>query len=219
MSSVHNLRHSAGVFLRKPSSWVALGLILLVAIVWTVGAVRSSQPETLDQRTLDVARQLQCPVCHGESVADAPSPLAQEMRSLIREELSQGMSEQQVIAYFHARYGDQILEAPPVTGFTSLIWLGPLLILLLSAFMLLSLVREWRVRQYAAPTMAAGCRIVPAPPASSVRKIASTIWHCSAGSWRPKRGMRRAAHDDPALHWRPHGSHGSAPGHLPALRD
>jgi cytochrome c-type biogenesis protein CcmH len=157
MSSVHNVRHSAGVLLRKPSIWVALGLILLVAIVWTVGAVRSSQPETLDQRTLDVARQLQCPVCHGESVADAPSPLAQEMRSLIREELSQGMSEQQVIAYFHARYGDQILEAPPVTGFTSLIWLGPLLILLLGAFMLLSLVREWRGQRAAGPAaMAAG---------------------------------------------------------------
>jgi cytochrome c-type biogenesis protein CcmH len=93
---------------------------------------------------MDVARQLQCPVCHGESVADAPSPLAQEMRSLIREELSQGMSERQVIAYFHARYGDQILESPPVTGFTGLIWLGPLLILALGGFMLLSLVREWQ---------------------------------------------------------------------------
>ena len=144
MSSARDLPRSAGVLLRKPSSWVVLGLILLVALVWTVTAIRSSQPETLDQRTIDVARQLQCPVCHGESVADAPSPLAQEMRSLIREELSQGMSEQQVVAYFHARYGDEILESPPMTGFTGLIWLGPVLILFLSAFMLLSLVREWQ---------------------------------------------------------------------------
>jgi cytochrome c-type biogenesis protein CcmH len=144
MSSARDLPHSVGVLLRKPSSWVVLGLILLVAVVWTVTAIRSAQPETLDQRTIDVARQLQCPVCHGESVADAPSPLAQEMRSLIREELSQGMSEQQVVAYFHARYGDEILESPPMTGFTGLIWLGPVLILFLSAFMLLSLVREWQ---------------------------------------------------------------------------
>jgi cytochrome c-type biogenesis protein CcmH len=144
MTPVHDLVRSAAILLRKPSSWVALGLILVVAVIWTASAVRTSQPKTLDQRTMDVARQLQCPVCHGESVADAPSPLAQEMRSLIREELSQGMSEQQVIAYFHTRYGDQILESPPVTGFTGLIWLGPVLILALSAFILLSLMREWQ---------------------------------------------------------------------------
>jgi hypothetical protein len=72
------------------------------------------------------------------------------MRSLIREELSQGMSEQQVIAYFHARYGDEILESPPATGFTSLIWLAPLLIVLLGALLLLSVAREWRaVKRFA----------------------------------------------------------------------
>jgi cytochrome c-type biogenesis protein CcmH len=87
-------------------------------------------------------------------VADAPSPLAQEMRSLIRQELSQGMSEQQVIAYFHARYGDQILESPPTTGFTSLIWLAPALIVLIGALLLLSVAREWL--------------LVPPPPEAAV---------------------------------------------------
>jgi cytochrome c-type biogenesis protein CcmH len=131
-------------FIRKPTFWVSLALVLGVAVVWTVTLVRASQPKTLDQRTYEVASQLQCPVCHGESVADAPSPLAQEMRSLIREDLQSGMSEQQVIAYFHERYGDQILESPPTSGFTLLIWLGPLLVLLFGATMLLGVVRDSR---------------------------------------------------------------------------
>jgi cytochrome c-type biogenesis protein CcmH len=132
------------LIIRKPSFWVGLALVLGVALVWTVTIVRAAQPKTLDQRTYEVASQLQCPVCHGESVADAPSPLAQEMRSLIREELQSGMSEQEVIAYFHQRYGDQILETPPTSGFTLIIWLGPLLVLLFGARMLVGVVRDSR---------------------------------------------------------------------------
>lgn len=132
------------LIIRKPSFLVSLALVLLVAVVWTVTVIRASQPKTLDQRTYEVASQLQCPVCHGESVADAPSPLAQEMRSLIREDLQSGMSEQQIITYFHQRYGDQILETPPTSGFTLLIWLGPLLVLLLGATMLVGVVRDSR---------------------------------------------------------------------------
>jgi cytochrome c-type biogenesis protein CcmH len=130
--------------IRKRSFWVGLALVLGVAVVWTVTVVQASRPKTLDQRTYEVASQLQCPVCHGESVADAPSPLAQEMRSLIREDLSRGMSEQQVIAYFHQQYGDQILETPPTSGFTLLIWLGPLLVLLFGATILVRVVRDSR---------------------------------------------------------------------------
>jgi cytochrome c-type biogenesis protein CcmH len=149
-----NLAPALASTLARRSTWVALGLVLVIGVVWSVTAIRSRQPETLDQRTMEVASQLQCPVCHGESVADAPSPLAQEMRSLIREELSQGKSEQQVIAYFHARYGDEILESPPTTGFTSLIWLAPVLIVLLGLLMLLSLAREWRAVKLLAPEAA-----------------------------------------------------------------
>jgi cytochrome c-type biogenesis protein CcmH len=130
------------LIIRKPSFWLVLALMLGVAAVWTVSVVRAAEAKTLDQRTYEVASQLQCPVCHGESVADAPSPLAQEMRSLIREDLRSGMSEQEVITYFHERYGDQILETPPTSGFTLLIWLGPLLVLLFGATLLFGVVRD-----------------------------------------------------------------------------
>lgn len=135
--------------LRRPSVLAALALLLLVAAVWSVTLVRARQPQTLDERSYAVASQLQCPICHGESVADSPSPLAQEMRSLIRQKLAQGESEQQVVQYFHARYGDAILEAPPLSGFTLLIWLGPVVMLALGLLLLRSVAAEMRTLRFA----------------------------------------------------------------------
>lgn len=132
--------------LRRPSLLVALGLLLALGVVWGVTLYHANQPKTLDQRTQEVASQLQCPICHGESVADSPSGLASEMRSVIRQKLSQGESEQQVIQYFESRYGDSILESPPPQGFTLLIWIAPLLMLALGAYVVFVLGREWGAR-------------------------------------------------------------------------
>ncbi|HZC04194.1 MAG TPA: cytochrome c-type biogenesis protein [Ktedonobacterales bacterium] len=130
-------------WLRRPSVLVALGLLLALALVWGITLVRAAQPKSLDARTHEVASQLQCPICNGESVADSPSGLASEMRALIRQKLAQGESEQQVIQYFEARYGDTILEQPPVQGFTLMIWLPPVLMLGLGAYVIFVLGREW----------------------------------------------------------------------------
>jgi cytochrome c-type biogenesis protein CcmH len=130
-------------WLRRPSALVALGLLLALALVWGVTLFQANQPKSLDQRAHEVASQLQCPICNGESVADSPSGLASEMRSLIRQKLSQGESEQQVIQYFESRYGDTILESPPAQGFTLMIWLPPALMLALGAYVVFVLGREW----------------------------------------------------------------------------
>lgn len=132
--------------LRRPSLLVALGLLLALGAVWGVTLYHANQPKTLDQRVQEVGAQLQCPICHGESVADSPSGLASEMRGVIRQKLSQGESEQQVIQYFESRYGDSILETPPPQGFTLLIWIAPLLMLALGAYVVFVLGREWGAR-------------------------------------------------------------------------
>ena len=129
--------------LRKPSVLAGVVALLALAMVWGVLLFRAAQPPTLDERVHDVASQIQCPVCNGESVADSPSGLAREMRGVIRQKLAQGESEQQVIQYFEARYGDTILEAPPKSGFTTLIWLPPVLMLLVGGYLVFALGREW----------------------------------------------------------------------------
>lgn len=135
--------------LRRPSVLAAALILVAVAAVWSVTVVRAVQPKTLDQRTYEVASQLQCPVCNGESVADSSSPIAQTMRDLIHQKLAAGESEQQVIQEFQQRYGDTILEKPPMQGFTLLIWLGPVVMLLAGLALLRSVARAWSASQVA----------------------------------------------------------------------
>jgi len=130
--------------LRRPIFIIPAGIVLLIGVVWLVTAISAARPKSLDERTLDVARQIQCPVCNGESVADSPSLKASEMRAVIRQQLADGRSEQQVLAYFSNVYGSDILESPPQQGFTSLIWIMPVLMLIAGAIAVVAIAREWQ---------------------------------------------------------------------------
>ena len=129
---------------RRPSFMIPIAVVLVIGVVWLVTAVSAAQPKSLDERTLEVAHQIQCPVCNGESVADSPSLKAAEMRAVIRQQLAEGRSEQQVLDYFSQVYGSDILESPPRQGFTSLIWIMPLLMLLAGTAAVVVLAREWQ---------------------------------------------------------------------------
>jgi len=130
--------------LRRPAFLVPVGIVVIIGSVWLVTAISAAQPKTLDQRTLEVSQQIQCPVCNGESVADSPSLKASEMRGVIRQQLAAGRSEQQVLDYFSQVYGSDILESPPQQGFTSLIWIMPVLMLVAGVVAIFVLAREWQ---------------------------------------------------------------------------
>ena len=97
----------------------------------------------LDSLTRSVASQLRCPVCQGESILDSPASLSQEMRTLVRQQLAEGRSPDQVKAYFVSKYGEWILLAPPASGFTLLVYLLPAGALLVGALVVFFAVRRW----------------------------------------------------------------------------
>src|SRR5579863_10098565 len=118
-------------------------IIVILTAIWSYVLLVAPVPESLDQRVHDVASQLKCPVCQGESVADSPSTISQQMRAVIRQQLQQGQSEQQIIQYFVSRYGNSILWSPPKQGFTILAWIAPIVMVLGSAVLLLLVLRGW----------------------------------------------------------------------------
>jgi cytochrome c-type biogenesis protein CcmH len=123
---------------------IGIAVAAVVGAIW-IGVLLQNPPrQTLDQRARSVAAQLKCPVCQGESVADSPSAIAQQMRGVIRQQLQSGKSEQEVIAYFQARYGEQIVWSPPWQGFSLLAWLAPIGLLLGGAILLFFILRDWR---------------------------------------------------------------------------
>ena len=122
---------------------LVIAIVTVVAAIWSYVLLIAPAPESLDQRVHDVASQLKCPVCQGESVADSPSTISQQMRAVIRQQLQQGQSEQQIIQYFVSRYGSNILWSPPKQGFTMLAWVIPIAILLCGALLLVLVMRGW----------------------------------------------------------------------------
>lgn len=132
--------------MRRYLGWIAIGWLLALCAVALVAYGRPASHPSLDARTREVALQLRCLVCQGESVADSPSGLAQEMRGVIRRKLADGWSEDQVKAYFVSRYGQRILLAPSRTGLGSVAWLGPPLLVLGGLGLLVTLAVDWRSR-------------------------------------------------------------------------
>src|ERR1700737_4594949 len=120
-----------------------IAVVVVLAAIWSYALLVSPSQESLDQRVHDVASQLKCPVCQGESVADSPSTMSQQIRGVIRQQLQQGQSEQQIIQYFVSRYGNNILWSPPKQGFTILAWIIPIAILLSGALVLVLVLRGW----------------------------------------------------------------------------
>jgi cytochrome c-type biogenesis protein CcmH len=100
--------------------------------------------DALEDGVRRVALQLQCPVCEGQSIADSPSGLAADMRTVIRTKLVAGEADQQILDEFVASYGDSILSEPPKRGISLGVWLGPSIGVALGAITLVLLLRTWR---------------------------------------------------------------------------
>lgn len=129
--------------LRRPFLF-PLTMLVLIAAIWSVTWLVTPKQQSLDQRVHDVASQLRCPICQGESVADSPSTISQQMREVIRQQLQAGRSEQEVIRYFVSRYGDQIVWVPQWQGLGLLVWLVPIGLLLVGGVLLFFVLRDWR---------------------------------------------------------------------------
>jgi cytochrome c-type biogenesis protein CcmH len=123
---------------------VTLAALSIMALVVMVLLPVAAHADSLDDGVRRVALQLQCPVCEGETVADSPSGLAADMRSVIRTKLAAGEPDQQILDEFVASYGDGILTEPPKRGISLGVWIGPLLGVLLGVLLVTLLLKTWR---------------------------------------------------------------------------
>lgn len=107
-----------------------LVLALLPLLVAAKDAAPAVADPVLEARMLRIAAELRCLVCQNQTIADSHADLAQDLRRQVREMLVRGDSDQQIIDYMTARYGDFVLYRPPLKGSTALLWFGPVLLLL-----------------------------------------------------------------------------------------
>lgn len=129
---------------KRSMLYLCLGLIAFMLAAWSVLYINAQRNKTLDERVQEVASQIKCPVCQGESVADAPVDIARQMRAQIRQQLQEGKSEQDVLDYFRNHYGDDIVWTPQTQGFSLLAWLVPVLLVLGGCGLVFLTLRDWR---------------------------------------------------------------------------
>ncbi len=112
-------------------------LATLFLILMTVAPAHAVNPDeiladpALEARAREIGKELRCLVCQNQSIDDSDADLARDLRVLVRERLTEGDSNQQVIDYVVSRYGDFVLLRPPVKSTTYLLWFGPAIILVL----------------------------------------------------------------------------------------
>lgn len=106
----------------------------------------------LEARAKAMQRELRCVVCQGQSIDESNAPLAADMRRLIREQLQEGKSDDEVKGFFVARYGTFVLMNPPVTTDTLFLWFGPVLLVLLGAGVISATIMRARRRLATEPS-------------------------------------------------------------------
>ncbi|MGY4320317.1 cytochrome c-type biogenesis protein [Bradyrhizobium sp. JR3.5] len=103
-----------------------------------------------EARARELSKELRCMVCQNQSIDDSEAPLARDLRLLVRERISAGDSDRQVIDFLVARYGEFVLLKPRLNEHTLVLWLTPPLALLLGGFAL------WRLGRRKANPAAGG---------------------------------------------------------------
>ncbi len=116
---------------------LAKSLLVLALLATPALAVQPDEilkNPVLESRARALSQELRCMVCQNQSIDDSDAPLAKDLRVLVRERLTAGDSDSQVIDFLVARYGEFVLLKPRLSAQTLLLWLAPFAVLLIAAF-------------------------------------------------------------------------------------
>ncbi len=121
---------------------------MLMLVMATPGLVAAQEARPLaenpqaEARLKALAVELRCLVCQNQTLADSNAPLAEDLRREVREMIAKNMSDQEIIDFLVERYGDFVLYRPPLRVTTTLLWIGPFLLLAIGGMALILAVRR-----------------------------------------------------------------------------
>ena len=134
------------------TGWMLAALAGVLAGLLVVGIVAAQGGTVTDDQVNAVAKKLNCPVCENVPLDVCETQACVQWRDLIRQKLAAGETPEQVIAYFRATYGDRVLQSPPNSGFTALVWILPFVGLAAGVVILVVVLRRMTARPAAAAT-------------------------------------------------------------------
>lgn len=124
---------------------VSLAILVAILAALASGPLQALAVEDVySERTMEIARNLSCPICDGQSVADSQSRLAVEMRNTIESQVQEGWSDEEIYDFFEARFGEEVLAAPRGEGINLALWWIPVAAVIIGAVVVVLYLRDSR---------------------------------------------------------------------------
>ncbi len=127
--------------LRAWAPWIAMAVVVVVALA--IGTFARSEP-TPEERAQNLAETIRCPSCKSQSVASSDTPSSQGVRQLIKERIEAGDSDEQIRDFVASRYSREILLDPSGSGFGTLVWALPVIMVIAALAGLVYRFRDYR---------------------------------------------------------------------------
>lgn len=89
-----------------------------------------------------LSKELRCPKCQNQNLADSNSPIAADLRRELYELLQQGKADSEVVDFMVERYGEFVLYRPRVSNVTYILWFGPALLILIGLIVVIVILRK-----------------------------------------------------------------------------
>jgi cytochrome c-type biogenesis protein CcmH len=96
----------------------------------------------LQARYESITKDLRCLVCQNESIADSNAFLARDLRRQVQEMLVAGKSDDDILQFMKARYGEFVLYNPPLAPKTALLWGAPFILLIIGLLVIFKVMRN-----------------------------------------------------------------------------
>lgn len=132
-----------------------LCLLLPLPALAAIDAYSFSSAEN-EERFQQLTRELRCPKCQNQNIADSDAPLAADLRREVHRMLEAGEPDDSIIDFMVTRYGDFVLYRPRVNETTWLLWYGPFVLLAIGVLVVILISRNRRRQAAAAPSRRTG---------------------------------------------------------------
>ena len=114
----------------------------ILLLSFFIGISLSVEPDEImddinqEVRARNISKEIRCLVCQNQSIDDSSSPLAKDLRLLIRSKIKEGKKDKEIYKFLTDRYGDFILLNPPIKLGTIALWFLPIVFLLFGFFII-----------------------------------------------------------------------------------
>ena len=135
---------------------LVISLFVAMLAVLRTGEALAQKPTPSDDEVNRIAHQLYCPVCENTPLDVCPTEACRQWRDLIRQQLSQGWTEDRIKQYFVDQYGVRVLAEPPRAGLNWLVYILPPLLIVAGVFILFRAMQTWTKRPAASPNTVTG---------------------------------------------------------------